>query len=151
MALYKYDINGLKLLSKEIDGIIIKIEELVDLQFKCSEMIQKSCMQITQIAAENKKTEFDVSPFLFAAYKNCKNVSELKNDLVWLNHYKEVIKRHGELLKIRCDTYATLINESDYFSNFSDYTKNRLFEAMKRNSYYKIASLIQLMDRCEEV
>lgn len=151
MSVYQYDSYGLQHLTMEISGLINQLEELVDLQFRCSAMIQKSCLQIIKMTAENKKAELDVSPFLFAAYKNCKNISELRNDIVWLNHYKELVNQYGELLKISCDKYAMLINESDYFNNFSPYTKERVFDAIKRNSYYKVASLIQLMDRCEEV
>lgn len=145
MALYKYDSNGIKLLSKEIDGLISQLEELVDLQLKCAEMLQKECLQFTKTAYENPKAELDVSPFLFAAYKNCRNVLEVRNDIILLKYYKEVIKQYD------CDSCEILINETEYLNKLGSYSKDRVAEAIKRNAYNNIHDLIKVMDKCEGV
>lgn len=150
MSISRYDGNGLKLLTKEVDGIIKQLKATVNLQLRSAETAQEACLQITKAVAENPDAKTDISSFLTEACQSYKNMLLLKEDIAILNHYREVIEQYQEIVRNNCDTYALLSNEEDFFDELSADVKDKVCRAIQRNSYKKTNSLIHLMYTCGE-
>ena len=150
MSVSRYDNNGLKLLIKEVEGMIKQLKAMVSLQLKCAETAQEACLQLTKAASENPEAKIDVSSFLTEACKNYQNTIGLREDIVILTCYQDVLVQYQEIVRNNCDTYALLSNEEDFFDEMTAETKDKVCKAIQRNSYKKTKSLIHLMHTCGE-
>lgn len=150
MSVLRYNGSGIKLLSKEIDGMIKQLRAMVDLQLRCAETAQEACLQITKAAAENPDAKIDVSSFWAEACQSYQNTLAIKEDIVLLIHYHDFLEHYYEIVRNNCDTYALMSNEDEFFSELTAETKEKVCKAIKRNSYKKTYKLIQLLHMCGE-